>query len=157
MNPKELWNEIYSTSGSPGAAYGFQPNGFLVESLEILMSKDPQLSHRGHTCNALCLAEGEGRNALYLAQLGFNAKVMDISSAALLNLTNEAASRSLTHKISTIAADLNDFDFLLDAPQGGWDIIISIFALTSGALRKRIRDEVLKSLKPGGYYILTGT
>ena len=64
-----MWDQRYSESGY---AYGTQPNDFLREV-------EPRLP-RGR---ALCLAEGEGRNAVYLAQRGFDVVAVDQSSVGL--------------------------------------------------------------------------
>ena len=53
-----MWDERYSASGY---AYGTEPNEFLVE-------EHGRLPEKGRI---LCLAEGEGRNAVYLARQGF--------------------------------------------------------------------------------------
>ena len=148
---KQLWNGIYS---EVGLAYGLDPNIFLIESIEYL-KMEKTLEGK----NVLCLCEGEGRNALYLAELGCEVVAMDISDLALNNLNNEAEKRNLTHKITTIVSDLNYFDFLNNSPnKKGFDIIVSIFSLTYGKLRKKVRDQVSQSLKQNGcsYYIMTG-
>ncbi len=50
-----MWNQRY---GSDGFAYGTEPNSFLAENAKLL------------TGPVLSLAEGEGRNAVFLASLG---------------------------------------------------------------------------------------
>lgn len=69
-----MWDERYS---APGFAYGRNANDFLV-SLG-LKAKEGQ--------KVLCLAEGEGRNAVYLAQLGFEVLAVDQSSVGLQKAT----------------------------------------------------------------------
>ena len=60
-----MWNERYSDSEF---AYGDQPNDFLAANVGQLVAG---------TC--LCLAEGQGRNAVWLAELGWDVTGVDFS------------------------------------------------------------------------------
>ena len=62
-----MWDERYS---APGYAYGTEPNDFLAQVAPGLQKG-----------TALCLGEGEGRNALYLAQQGFQVTAVDAVAA----------------------------------------------------------------------------
>lgn len=68
-DPAAFWDGLY---GEPGCAYGEQPNDFLREQAAALP-----------TGEALCLAEGEGRNAVHLAQLGHRVLAQDLSAVGL--------------------------------------------------------------------------
>ena len=65
---KDFWNSRYSEQEF---AYGTQPNAFLRERLEKIKSG-----------TALFLGEGEGRNAVYAATLGWQVDAVDFSSSA---------------------------------------------------------------------------
>ena len=71
---KEFWNQRYSELGY---AYGTEPNEFFKEALlrykEELLPEHPRL---------LMPAEGEGRNAVYAAELGFEVTAFDVSEQA---------------------------------------------------------------------------
>ncbi len=68
-NYKIMWNERYSEAGF---AYGTEPNDFLLENFSKLTKG-----------KVLCLAEGEGRNAVFLATKGFDVTAVDLSEVGL--------------------------------------------------------------------------
>ncbi|WP_017301601.1 class I SAM-dependent methyltransferase [Nodosilinea nodulosa] len=129
-----MWNERYS---QPDYAFGKHPNDFLVQVIEQI----PQ-------GRVLCLGEGEGRNAVYLAQQGCNVTAVDASSVGLEKAQKLAAERSV--EIETIVADLADF---LIQP-GVWDGIISIFCHLPPPLRAQVHRQVVAGLRPGGVFVL---
>ncbi len=88
-----MWNERYSQTEY---AYGKHPNDFLVQVIQQIP--------KGHV---LSLAEGEGRNAVYLAQQGCQVTAVDGSSIGLEKARKLAAERSV--EIETIVADLAEF------------------------------------------------
>ncbi|MEL0011261.1 MAG: hypothetical protein VW868_06830 [Bacteroidota bacterium] len=71
---KEFWNQRYSEQGY---AYGTEPNEFFKEAL---LSYKEEL-HLGSS-RLLMPAEGEGRNAVYAAELGFKVTAFDVSEQA---------------------------------------------------------------------------
>jgi SAM-dependent methyltransferase len=140
-----FWDSRYAEDG---LAYGEGPNDFLVESCKQL--KIP--SNSGN--RALCIAEGEGRNAIYLGQQGYDVSAVDMSTVGMQKLNARAHALGLPN-IGTEVADLKDYDFSKAAPEG-WDLIISIYAHTPPDLRAAIHNNVKASLKSGGYFILEG-
>ena len=128
-----MWNERYS---SDDFAYGTEPNAFLVENAKIL------------TGPVLSLAEGEGRNAVFLASLGLEVLGVDGSEAGLAKAQMLAASRGLT--IRTEVADLATYE----PPENFYGSVVSISAHLPGAVRKRLYPLVERSLKPGGIILL---
>jgi SAM-dependent methyltransferase len=131
---KNMWNERYS---KPGFAYGKEPNDFLV----LEFKKIP----RG---KVLCLAEGEGRNAVFLAQQGYQVTAVDQSSVGLEKVRILAREKGV--EVRTVIADLQDFEIKKDA----WDGIVSIFAHVPSTIRKRIHIQAVDGLKSGGVFIL---
>lgn len=131
-----MWNERYS---QPGFAYGSEPNDFLEANATRYLPAGGEV---------LCLAEGEGRNAVYLARQGFRVTGVDQSSTGLEKA--QALAKQHGVELTTVVADLNDFDF----GSARWDGIISIWCHTPSALRKRLHRDVVSSLKPGGVLIL---
>lgn len=131
-----MWNERYS---QPGFAYGTAPNEFLVSVVDRIP--------RGRV---LSLAEGEGRNGVYLAGLGYEVVGVDSSEVGLEKAKRFAADRGV--KITTVVADLGDFPI---APES-WDAIISIFCQLPSAIRAPLHRAVVKGLKPGGVFLLEG-
>src|SRR6185436_21113248 len=88
-----MWNERYA---SDEFAYGTEPNSFLVQHANLLTS--PVLS----------LAEGEGRNAVFLASLGLDVLGVDGSDVGLAKAQKLAETRGLT--IRTEVADLASYE-----------------------------------------------
>ncbi len=129
-----MWDERYS---EPGFAYGTEPNDFLRERAAQLQP--------GRT---LSLAEGEGRNAVFLAGLGHEVTAVDASAVGLDKARQLAAERGLD--IDTRVADLAAFEI----EAGGWDNIVSIFCHLPPEVRRRLHRAVVAGLRPGGMLLL---
>lgn len=128
------WDERYS---EPGFAYGTEPNEFLVSVVE----KIP----RG---KVLSLAEGEGRNAVYLASLGCQVTGVDGSEVGLQKAVELATERGVA--IDTLQADLSEY--VIEA--GHWDAIIACYCHVPSALRVSLHQAALRGLKTGGVFVL---
>lgn len=138
MKPKapdgDLWNGRYS---GEDYLYGTEPNEFLVDQVEGLAPG-----------RALCIADGEGRNSVYLAGLGFEVTAVDISERGSEKTRALAGERGV--EVETVTADLADFDLGSDR----WDLIASIFAHMPPGVRRDLHTRLPRSLKPGGTLIL---
>jgi SAM-dependent methyltransferase len=131
-----MWDQRYS---EPGFAYGTEPNDFLAANAE---------RHVPAHGDVLCLAEGEGRNAVFLAGRGFRVTAVDGSAVGLQKAQALARERGVT--IHTVVADLADFDLGVER----WDGIVSIWCHTPPALRARLHRAVVAALRPGGVLLL---
>lgn len=131
-----MWDERFS---EPGFAYGTEPNGFLVS---VVASIPPG--------RILCLAEGEGRNAVYLAALGYDVTAVDNSSIGLEKTESLARERGVT--VATINADLAGFDI----EPGAWQGIVSIYCHLPPVVRAALHERCLRGLAPGGVFVLEG-
>jgi SAM-dependent methyltransferase len=129
-----MWDERYAAEEY---AYGKEPNEFLVSVTDQLP--------KGKT---LCLAEGEGRNAVYLASQGHQVTAVDASVEGMKKAARLAAERSV--QIETVVSDLAHFDIQPDS----WDVIVSIFAHMPPALRKPLHRKVVRGLRSGGVFVL---
>ena len=118
-------------------AYGREPNAFLLEQAGRLP--------RGRV---LCLAEGEGRNAVFLAELGHEVTAVDFSAEGLRKTERLARERGV--KITTVHADLAAYDLELECFTG----IVAIFAHLLPLIRQRLHAQVARALVPGGVFIL---
>ena len=129
-----MWDERYS---EPGYAYGTEPNEFLAK-------------HRPEIPPGpvLCLAEGEGRNAVFLAHRRHDVTAVDQSAVGLEKARQLAAERGV--HIRTVQADLATYDL----GTAKWAGIVSIFAHTPPDIRKRVHAGVVRALRPGGIFIL---
>ena len=96
----------------------------------------------------LCLAEGQGRNAVFLARRGFEVVAVDMSAAGMARARKLAEENGA--QIDTIVADLADFDM----GTARWDSIVSIFAHMPPDVRRAVHARVVKALKPGGTFLL---
>ena len=131
-----MWDERYSEEGF---AYGTEPNKFLQQTVPTLDL--PQ----GAKC--LLLAEGEGRNGVYMAQQGFDVTGVDSSAVGLRKAQELAKSRNV--QITTHVVDLADYDF----GTAQWDAIIGISCHVPPPIRARILEVIPTALKPAGYAV----
>lgn len=131
----EFWDTRYR---EPGYAYGTEPNAFLASKASLLK---PGMS-------ALAVADGEGRNGVWLASLGLDVLSVDASEVGLRKTRELAASRGVA--IRTAQADLGRWAW----PSAAFDVVVSIFAHFPPALRPRLHQAMLAALKPGGLVIL---
>ncbi len=128
-----MWNQRYAADEY---IYGTEPNSFLKEHAGLLQG--PVLS----------LAEGEGRNAVFLASLGLDVHGVDGSEVGLAKAQALAHSRRLD--IQTDVADLSQF-----VPEvNRYGSVISIFAHLPSAIRERLYPLVAQCLQPGGIILL---
>ena len=129
-----FWNNRYDV---PDHVFGETPNEFLAE-----------VATRIPAGPVLCLAEGEGRNAVHLARLGHRVTAVDQSEVGLAKARRLAATHGV--EIETVVADLADYSIAT----GAWAGIVSIFAHLPPDLRRRIHRAVVAGLQPGGVFIL---
>lgn len=128
------WDERYSAEDY---AYGTEPNDFLAAHAHMLPKG-----------RVLSLAEGEGRNAVFLASRGYEVTAVDQSAVGLEKARRLAEAKGVT--INTIVADLGEFAIEPNA----WDGIVSISAHVPKSIRKGLHRRVVGGLKPGGVLLL---
>lgn len=128
-----MWNERYSENDY---IYGTEPNSFLATHAGTL--SDPVLS----------LAEGEGRNAVFLASLGLKVHGVDGSEVGLAKAQALAKSKGVT--IQTEVADLGTFE----PGVACYGSVVSISAHLPSAIRRRLYPLVERSLKVEGIILL---
>jgi SAM-dependent methyltransferase len=130
-----MWNERY---GGAGFYYGTEPNDFLREQSRLIPAR----------ASVLCLAEGEGRNAVYLASLGHRVTAVDFSEVALAKLADWARARGVT--VQTICADLSRHELGTEE----WDAIVSIWCHLPSRVRSALHSRIDRALRPNGLFIL---
>jgi SAM-dependent methyltransferase len=130
------WDDRYDCDDY---VYGKEPNDFLRSVAAQIPAG-----------RVLMLAEGEGRNAVYLAGQGYEVTAVDNSKVALKKAMHLAVERNV--RITTILADLGDFAI----EPGAWAGIISCFCHLPVALRLPLHQAVVRGLKPGGVFVLEG-
>ncbi len=130
-----MWDERYA---GDEFVYGTEPNSFLVE-VAARLPKGGEV---------LCLGEGEGRNAVWLARQGFRVTGIDASAVGLVKAARWAAEQGV--KIETVHANLAEADL----GEARWDGIVSIFCHLPPALRQQVHRQVVRALRPGGVFLL---
>ena len=129
-----MWDDIYSADEY---VYGKAPNDFLKENTGVLKPG-----------NVLCIAEGEGRNSVFLAKQGFSVTAVDSSRVGLEKTEALAEENGVT--VETIHCDLADFVFT----PGIWDNIVSIFCHLPPTLRHKVHQGAVQGLVKGGCLLL---
>jgi len=129
-----MWDERYS---SENYAYGTKANDFLVSMIDRLP-----------TGKILCLAEGEGRNAVWLAEQGNDVTAVDASEVGLQKANRLADARGVA--ITAVHADLADYDI----GKQQWDAIISIFCHLPPELRHDVHRRCVEGLREDGMILL---
>jgi SAM-dependent methyltransferase len=130
----QFWDDRYRADEY---AYGREPNEFLRAE-----------AHRIAPGRVLCLAEGEGRNAVFLASLGHEVTAVDFSVEGLRKA--ERLARDQNVKIATVQADLATYEPEMDAFTG----VVAIFAHLPPPVRKHVHGWIPRALRSGGVYIL---
>ncbi|MFN8023433.1 MAG: methyltransferase domain-containing protein [Acidimicrobiales bacterium] len=131
---RDVWNGRY---GVEHYVFGTAPNDFLRAHAPTIPSG-----------RVLCLAEGEGRNAVHLAGLGHLVSSVDLSDVGVrktLELAEQAGVR-----VDARQGDLGVFELGSSA----WDGIVSIFAHLPPSVRAPLHRRVVDALVPGGVLLL---
>lgn len=135
---KEFWNERF---GGEEYFYGTTPNAFLAAQTHLL--KPGQF--------ALSVADGEGRNGVWLAEQGLDVLAVDFSEKALQKSRKLAESRGVA--LQTELADLHRWNW----GENRFDVIAAIFIqFASSQERPELHQSIGRALKPGGLLLLQG-
>lgn len=129
-----MWDERFSAEEY---AYGTKPNDFLKDNFNTIPKG-----------KVLSLAEGEGRNAIFLANKGYSVTAVDASLAGIDKGKKLAKNSGV--EVEFIHADLVDYD----VGKNRWDGIISIFFPLPSLLRKALYKKVAHGLKKNGVFLL---
>jgi len=131
----DFWNERFQDKDY---IYGEEANDFLSDNAKLFKSGDAVLS----------LGEGEGRNIVFLAELGCQTKGVDFSKTGRDKALKLASKRNV--KIDYDIADISTY------PMGKneWNSIISIFYPISENIRIPLFQYIKNALKPGGIFLL---
>ena len=136
MNHTSPWDDRYS---APEFIYGTRPNAFLADQLAHLTPG-----------KALFVFEGEGRNAVFAAALGWQVDCFDGSAVARNKALQWAKSQGVSLNYTT--AQLQDYKF----PKAQYDLVVLVFAHLPPALRTHLHQSCIQALKPGGTLLLEG-
>ncbi|MGE5147068.1 MAG: class I SAM-dependent methyltransferase [Candidatus Eiseniibacteriota bacterium] len=132
------WNTRFS---APGYVFGTVPNKFLVA----------QKRHLKAGQRALAIADGEGRNGIWLAQQGLKVTSVDFSPIAIEKAKKRAAELGVA--LDLVVADLGTWNW----PKAAFDVVAGIFfQFATPAERAAIFANMKAALKPGGLVIIEG-
>lgn len=138
MSEYQRWESRF---GAPGYAFGTEPNYFLK-------SCAPLLPRSGR---ALAVADGEGRNGVWLAEQGLAVVSVDFSPAAQTKARALAAQRQVT--VECVQADVHAWPY----PQAAFDVVVEIFTQFSTPGERAVKwARMRRALKSGGLLILQG-
>ena len=138
MSEFERWQSRFAASEY---IFGTAPNAFL-------RSQAHRLPARG---TALAVADGEGRNGVWLAEQGLDVSSFDFSPNAIAKAQALAESRGVT--VKTECAEVSAFAW----PSAAFDVIVAIFVQFVGpSERKRMFADIRQALKPGGLLLMQG-
>jgi SAM-dependent methyltransferase len=138
MSELARWNERFA---APGYLFGTAPNAFLARQAERLAP--------GRT--ALSIADGEGRNGVFLAERGLDVLAVDFSPVALAKARALAQGRGVA--LETVEADVLRWTW----PTARFDVIAAIFVQFAPAeARPAFFAGIKQALRPGGLLLMQG-
>ncbi|MGV0963235.1 MAG: class I SAM-dependent methyltransferase [Polynucleobacter sp.] len=135
----QFWNERFDKEEF---IFGKEPNEFLVQKTAQYLKPNNSV---------LCIADGEGRNGVWLAKQGMRVTGFDVSDIALAKAKQFANENQASIQYSL--CDTDGFDW----QENAYDAVIGIFIqFADPEMRARIFKQVHQTLKPGGLFILQG-
>jgi SAM-dependent methyltransferase len=134
----EHWQERFA---QPGYRFGTAANAFLKAQTHLL--------RKGQS--ALAIADGEGRNGVFLAEQGLDVLSVDFSPLAQEKARKLAIERGVTLRIEQ--ADIVNWSW----PEAANDVVVAIFfQFAAPAERDKIFAGIKRTLKPGGLLLMEG-
>ena len=135
----QFWNERFNKDEF---IFGKEPNEYLVEQSNKYLKPNNKV---------LCIADGEGRNGVWLAKQGMQVVGFDASDVALAKAKQFAKDNQV--EIEYSFSDTDSFNW----QDNFYDAVIGIFIqFADPAMRERIFMQAHSSLKSGGIFILQG-
>lgn len=133
-----MWDQRFNR---PDYVFGTEPNAFLASCAPLLSPGT----------DALCVADGEGRNSVWLAAQGLSVSAFDASPVGVAKARKLADARGVPVDLHVARAE--DWDWTPDR----FDVVAAIFIQFAGpALRDLIFDGMKRTVKPGGLILIEG-
>jgi SAM-dependent methyltransferase len=130
---QEFWNKRYAENEM---VFGYKPNQFFKVFIDL------------HISGTLLLpAEGEGRNAVYAAEKGWQVDAFDFSEMAKDKALTYAATKNVN--INYYLQDIAEF---IATKQ--YDAVALVYVHLPEPLRNKFHQEIYKAVKPGGFILL---
>lgn len=129
---RERWNR--SLVNNPSYTFNKEANNLLSQTIESVQAG-----------KALCVAMGQGRNALYLARNGWDVTGFDLADKAVAYAMDQAKAENV--KLTTEIASFETFDYGTEQ----WEMITWLYGgcLEIDGITKKIKT----ALKPGGLFV----
>lgn len=144
MNQESIWSTRYREAGE-GYLFGTEPNRFLAHRSGLLQS--------GQT--ALSIADGEGRNSVWLAEQGLAVSAVDISPIAVEKARKLARGRHVD--VSFVIADMLHAGWPPAHLAESFDWVVGIFIQFAGPDERKHQFAAMKrATRPGGRILLQG-
>ena len=138
-NANQFWNERFDKEEF---IFGKLPNTYLVEKVAEYLHQPQKI---------LCIADGEGRNGVWLAKQGHSVDGFDVSDIALKKAQEFAAENKVS--INYELSDVDSYHWQANT----YDAVVAIFIqFADPEMRARLFKNIVTSLKPGGVLILQG-
>lgn len=134
----DMWNSRFRTDDY---IFGTEPNLWLREHAAVWQPGQ----------RVLCVADGEGRNSVWLAGQGLQVDAFDIAEAGVAKARKLAAAQGV--QVNFSVSDCDSFAW----PPGAYDGVAAIFVqFADPAMRERLFANIRRCLKPGGTLVLLG-
>ncbi len=144
MDQNKIWSKRYSDAGQD-YLFGTEPNRFLARREQLLQDGR----------NAISIADGEGRNSVWLAELGLDVTAIEISAVAIEKARHLAAARKVA--VRFMQADMLAPGWPPVDMQAAFDWVVGIFIQFVGPEWRERQFDVMKQLtRPGGRILLQG-
>ena len=137
-DPAGTWNRRFE---APGFVFGTEPNGWLRDHAAQWQAGQ----------QVLCVADGEGRNSVWLARQGLRVDAFDIAEVGVAKARSLAAAAGVAVNHAVCDCDSHPW------PEAAYDGVAAIFVqFADPALRGRLFANMERSLRPGGTLVLQG-
>jgi cyclopropane fatty-acyl-phospholipid synthase-like methyltransferase len=135
----DFWNKRFDT---PDYIFGRAPNEYLKTQAKRHLKKGDAV---------LCVADGEGRNSVWLAKQGMQVDAFDLSEVALKKAIALAKEEAVEVQFTLASSDT--WDWLPNQ----YDVVVSIFIqFADPVMRTRLFAQMASTLRPGGILIVQG-
>ena len=134
----QTWNRRFA---GDDYHFGTQPNTWLREQAGVWTAGQ----------RVLCVADGEGRNSVWLAGQGLRVDAFDVAQAGVSKARRLAAQQGVA--VNFEVADCDTYAW----PEAAYDGVAAIFVqFADPEMRSRLFDRIVRCLKPGGVLVLQG-
>ena len=137
-NPRETWNQRYAEHEY---LFGEEPNEFVRATAQYLVAGQ----------SVLCVADGEGRNSVWLAERGLEVTAFDFAPNAVEKARRLARLRNV--RVDHREDDLDNWTYV----PGNFDALVAIFIQFLSPGKRDVAFARMKSaVRPGGLFLLEG-